>query len=206
LKINTIVSGVAVVVTLAAAFGLVNQYKKRVLWEAEAKRNEIVLDSLKTHHDSIQAERVRIDSIAIAKSDSLRQVAVTARENATRWRREARSTRTSLNTVIESLPDSVQEKVASIVDNLEAQHEQEVEELEIIINTQIEQNNLLNERLLAVQRVEASLHAQLAEANKQIDFYKGQARPGFFANVKDDLPKLAIAAVVGAVTWEIIRE
>ena len=161
--------------------------------------------------DALNA-RVKTDSLALVEverwaEDSLRvlgEAAVEAEENIASWRRESGRTQKTLDKVLETLPDTLRERVNSAVENLVAQHQQEILAYQVLVGNLRNQNDILDQRLVANQDLNASLQLALTEANEQIDFYRSAATPGFFKSIKSSLPKMALAFGLGYGTAKVL--
>lgn len=194
---GSVVQAVVVGAGLLVAAGLVHQIRERAKFELLAEQKQAVIDDLNA--------KVEMDSLALVEvvewaEDSLatlREAAADAEERIASWRSESRKTQASLNTIINTLPDTLQERVNSVVESLVAQHREEVEGYELLTLNLRNQNNVVNDQLLATQKLNTSLHKALAEANGQIDFYRSAASPSFFKSIKGNLPKLAAAVAFG---------
>ncbi len=143
----------------------------------EAARDTIdqlqqIADTINARADSsIAAAEVRVDSLI--RSSGF-------------WRRESRRTTASLNVALETLEDSTAERVRSIVDNIERQHEQEV----ITLRLALAAKDTIIESWKAKYEIQGRLNRQLqvalAESETQIEFWQGEAKPSFLGKYADN--------------------
>lgn len=157
------------------AFG-VSRYeagKREALWRAQVDSLSHVADVLKTDlemHFVVDSAR----EAAISFHDS---IAAEHAASADRWRTEARATKATLGGLLAALPDTVGERVNSIIDNMEAQHEQESLALRNVIFQKdsmlaIRERQVIEKNVLIVRQASLidGLQRQLARSGPKRSF------------------------------------
>jgi len=188
--ILTIILGGSLAGGIYAYFNSLADWKEKVAEsdvKLEAARDTIgqlqqIADTINARADSsIAAAEVRVDSLI--RSSGF-------------WQRESRRTRASLNVVLETLEDSTAERVRSVVDNIERQHEQEVITLRLALAEKDTVIESWKAKYEIQGRLNRQLHVALAESDTQIEFWQREAKPSFLGKYADNWTVLATGIVL----------
>jgi len=178
--ILVIILGGSLAAGVYAYFNSLAEWKEKVAESSvklEAARDTInqlqsIADTINARADSsIARAEVRVDSL-IRTSNF--------------WRRESRRTVSSLNLVLQGVEDSTAARVQSIVNNIQAQHEQEVSLLRLAL---VEKDTIIESWKAKYEiqgRLNRQLQVALAESETQIEFWQGEAKPSFLGKYADN--------------------